>query len=369
LPPKPLSLGADCILGWIWQSATSEASVKDEEKRRIKEVFDVKKQKIPLPSCSVLAVAGVVFLALILASSSYVQIQYGTVGVVTRFGAVTGRIMHPGLNWKIPLIDGVVRYRTQEVIYQTADQGESQSDYVDFPTDTTTADGQQIVLKYSIRFHIDRERVSSIANNLGDEQDVVEKVVKFHSRILARNIPKEYAALDLYTGNIQAVQDQFEEQLGPLFTEKGIILDSFGLRKIEFTEDYRQAVEQKQIEAENVITEQHKAEQAIYQAQAQVERAKGEAQSTIERARGDAEKVKLLAEAEAGAIQIKGEALEKYPAIIQLQFVESLSDPQGRVTWGIMPPGSFVPFLNLTPGETMPEATIVPSTVPTTTTP
>lgn len=329
----------------------------------------MKKQKLPLPSCSVLIIAGVVFLILILLSSSYTQIRYGTVGVVTRFGAVTGRVMHPGLNWKLPLVEGVVRYRTQEIIYQTASEGESQADYVDFPTDTTTADGQQIVLKYSIRFRIDPQKVGWIANNIGDERDVVEKVVKFHSRILARNIPKEYAALDLYTGNIQAVQDQFEEQLRPLFAEKGIILDSFGLRKIEFTEDYKQAVEQKQIEAENVITEQHRAEQAIYQAKAQVERAKGEAQSTIERAKGEAEKVKLLAEAEAEAIRIKGEVLAKYPAIIQLQFVESLSSPQSRVTWGIMPPGSFVPFLNLTPGETMPGATIGSSTVPTETTP
>jgi len=329
----------------------------------------VKKQKISLPSCSVLTIAGIVFLILVLASSSYTQIEYGTVGLVTRFGAVTGRIMHPGLNWKIPLVEGVVKYRTQEIIYQTADQGEAQADYVDFPTDTTTADGQQIILKYSIRFRIDPERVDWIANNIGDEREAVEKVVKFHSRILARNIPKEYEALDLYTGNIQEVQDRFQEQLGPLFAEKGIVLDSFGLRKIEFTEDYKQAVEQKQIEAENVITEQNRAQQAIYRAQAGVELAKGDAQSTIERARGDAEKVKLLAEAEAEAIQIKGEALSKYPAIIQLQFVESLSDPQGRVTWGIMPPGSFVPFLNLTPGETMPGAAIAPSTVPTETTP
>jgi len=329
----------------------------------------MKKRKLSLPSCSVLAVAGVVFLALVLASSSYVQIQYGTVGLVTRFGAVTGRVMHPGLNWKLPLVEGVVRYRTQEIIYQTVGEGESQSDYSDFPTDTTTADGQQIILKYSIRFRIDPERVSWIANNIGDERDVVEKVVKFHSRILARNIPKEYEALDLYTGNIQAVQDRFHEQLAPLFAEKGIVLDSFGLRKIEFTEDYKQAVEQKQIEAENVITEQNRAQQAIYRAQAEVELAKGDAQATIERAKGDAEKVKLLAGAEAEAIQVKGEALATYPSIIQLRFVESLSDPQGNVTWGIMPPGSFVPFLNLTPGETLPEATIAPSTVPTTTTP
>lgn len=324
----------------------------------------MRKQEFPSFGRGVPVIIAVVLVALFLASSSYVQVSYGSVGLVTRFGAVTGRIMQPGLNWKIPIVESIVGYRTQEIIYQTAEQGESQADYVDFPTDTTTADGQQIILKYSIRFRIDPARVNWIANNIGNEADVVEKVVKFHSRILARNIPKEYAALDLYTGNILAVQDQFEEQLAPLFAEKGIVLDSFGLRKIEFTEDYKQAVEQKQIEAEAITTEQHRAEQATYQAQALVELAKGEAQSTIERARGDAEKVKLLAEAEAGAIQIKGEALVKYPAIIQLRFVESLSDPEGKVSWGIMPPGSFVPFLDVTPGET-----IVPSTVVTETTP
>ena len=329
----------------------------------------MRKQEFPSFNRGVLVVIGVLFLALILASSSYVQVSYGSVGLVTRFGAVTGRIMRPGLNWKMPLVESVVGYRTQEIIYQTVGEAESKAAYDDFPTDTTTADGQQIILKYSIRFRIDPQRVNWIANNIGDERDVVEKVVKFHSRILARNIPKEYAALDLYTGNIQAVQDQFEEQLAPLFAEKGIILESFGLRKIEFTEDYRQAVEQKQIEAERITTEQHRAEQATYQAEARVEMAKGEAQSTIEQAKGDAEKVKLLAEAEAGAIHIKGEALAKYPAIIQLRFVESLSDPDGKVTWGIMPPGSFVPFLNLTPGETVPGTTIVPSTVVTETTP
>ena len=329
----------------------------------------MRKQSFRLPGASVLIVVGILFVVLILLLSSYVQVGYGTVGLVTRFGAVTGRVMRPGLNWKVPLVENVIPYRTQEIVYQTVEEGESRADYVDFPTDTTTADGQQIILKYSIRFRIDPQKVSWIANNIGSEGDVVEKVVKFHSRILARNIPKEYAALDLYTGNILAVQEQFEEQLGPLFDEKGIILDSFGLRKIEFTEDYRQAVEQKQIEAENITTEQHRAEQATYQAQAQVELAKGEAQSTIEQAKGDAEKVKLLAEAEAGAIQIKGEALAEYPAIIQLRFVESLSDPDGKVSWGIMPPGSFVPFLNLTPGETVPGTTIAPSTVVTETTP
>ena len=300
-------------------------------------------------------VAGVVvFFLLILFASSYTQIQFGTVGMVTRFGRITGQIMGPGLNWKAPFIDRVVVYRTQEMVYVTEEEPPGGADrrtgtYQDYPTDTTTADGQQITVKYSVRFRIDPSKITQIADEIGNEEQVVDKVVKFHTRILARNIPKEYEALDLYTGNIQQVQEEFEVQLRPLLAAKGIILEAFGLRKIDFQEDYVQAIEQKQIEAENVTTERNRAEQAKWRAQSAIEEAKGQAQATIENARGNAEKIKLLAAAEAESIKLKGESLKQYPEVIQLEFVVSLSNPDGRVTWGIMPQESVMPFLNITP--------------------
>jgi len=313
----------------------------------------------------VIIVAGIaLFFAFIVFVSSYTQIDYGTVGMVTRFGRITNRIMQPGLNWRVPFVERVVVYRTQEMVYATATNLDEYGPgtYSDFPTDTTTADGQQITVKYSVRFRIDPARITQIANEIGDEEDVVEKVVKFHSRILARNIPKEYEALDLYTGNVQQVQEEFETQLRPLLEKKGVVLEAFGLRKIDFRDDYVQAIEQKQIEAENVTTEKNRAEQAKWKAQSAIEEAKGQAAATIENARGDAErikllavgdaeKIKLLAQAEAEAIQVKGEVLKQYPEVIQLQFVESLSDPDGNVTWGIMPQSNIMPFLNITPEE------------------
>ena len=303
-----------------------------------------------------LIVGGIVaFMALIVLLSSYTQVQFGTVGMVTRFGRITGRIMPPGLNWKAPFIDRVVIYRTQEMVYVTeevfADVDPRSGTYQDYPTDTTTSDGQQITVKYSVRFRIDANKIEQIANELGNEKQIVDKVVQFHSRILARNIPKEYAALDLYTGNITQVQAKFEEELRPLLEEKGVILEAFGLRKIDFQEDYVQAIEQKQIEAENVTTERNRAEQAKWRAQSAIEEAKGQAQATIENARGDAERVKLLAEAEAESIRLKGESLKLYPDVIQLEFVVSLSDPDGNVTWGILPQEGVLPFLNVGPNQ------------------
>ncbi|MFN2129047.1 MAG: prohibitin family protein [Anaerolineae bacterium] len=299
-------------------------------------------------------IIGVVALsAFIVFMSSYTQIEYGTVGMVTRFGRITNQVMRPGLNWKTPFVDKVVVYHTQEMVYVTEldPSGYTPEDgmYQDYPTDTTTADGQQITLRYSVRFRIDPTQVTTIAEQIGPEEQVVEKVVKFHTRILARNIPKEYAALDLYAGNVQHVQDKFAEELRPLLADKGVILEAFGLRKIDFQDDYVQAIEQKQIEAENVTTEQNRAEQAKWKAQSAIEAAKGEAQATIENAKGDAEKVKLLAAAEAEAIEVKGKMLAQYPEIIQLEFVTSLRDPASKVTWGVIPQSSVLPFLDVTP--------------------
>ena len=306
------------------------------------------------------------FFVLVVLTSSYTQIDFGKVGMVTRFGRITGRIMEPGLNWKAPFVDRVIMYRTQEIVYITEEQAGQETrksgTYFDFPTDTTTADGQQITVKYSVRFRIDPAQITRIANEIGDEDALVDKVVKFHTRILARNIPKEYEALDLYTGKIQGVQVEFEAQLRPLMADKGVILEAFGLRQIDFQEDYVQAIEQKQIEAENVQTEQNRAEQAKWRAQSAIEAAKGEAQATIENARGDAEEIKLLAignaerikliaEAEAEAIRLKGEILAQYPEIIQLEFVNSLKDPDSNVSWGIMPQEGIMPFLNVSPQD------------------
>jgi regulator of protease activity HflC (stomatin/prohibitin superfamily) len=119
-----------------------------------------------------------------------------------------------------------------------------------------------------------------------------------------------------------------------------------------------QAIEQQQIEAENVQTEQNRAVQAKWRAQSAVEAAKGGAQATIENARGDAEEIKLLAIgnaekikliAEAEAIRLKGEILEQYPEIIQLEFVNALKDPDSNASWGIMPQEGVMPFLNIPP--------------------
>ena len=86
---------------------------------------------------------------------SFTQVEAGSVAVVKQFGQVVG-VFQPGLNWKVPFVQQTVLYRTQEILYETSeDPTTSQADYRDVEVDTATADGQQILARYTIRFRID----------------------------------------------------------------------------------------------------------------------------------------------------------------------------------------------------------------------
>jgi regulator of protease activity HflC (stomatin/prohibitin superfamily) len=275
-----------------------------------------------------IAWAAVAIVLLVVISASATIIEVGTVGVVKRLGRVTGAILDPGLHFIVPFTDSVIIYNTKDIVYETAPaekHATSRADYIDFPVDSTTQDGQQVLISYSIRFHIVREETTRIARELGDEAAAVEKVVKFHSRVIARQVPRNYRASDLYTGDVAKVQQEIEEELRPLFLAKGLYLDAFGIREIAFSEEYVRAVEEKQIEQERVITEQNRAKQAEYRKQALITQAQGEAE----------------------AIRLRAQALSENPDIIRLEFVDALKNPQSAVKVIVVPGEAVLPILSL----------------------
>ena len=274
-----------------------------------------------VPKIIIGVVVFVVVLLIII--NSLVVVQAGNVRVLTQFGRTIGITYNPGLHIKIPFIQNTVNYLTRQVTYETSDFPEtSQANYPDFAVDTTSSDGQQIKIKYTIRFSIDGKEAEWILNNIGTMDNLVEKVVKTESRSLSRNIPKKYTASQLYSEQVFDVQDEIGSTLEPIFEENGIILDEFLLRKIDFTEEYFNVLEEKQIAEERIVVEQN----------------------ILKQERIKKEQVIIQAEAEAKQIEIKGEALKEYPQIIQLEFIQKLSP---NISWGILPETGVIPFIDL----------------------
>lgn len=227
---------------------------------------------------------GVVFIAIIGFLFSLSFVSRGEVKAVTRMGAVTGRVLEPGPHLTLPWpIESTVTYNTKLVTYETSPeekQKSSQSDYKDFPVDTNTSDGQQVDVSYTIRFSVDPSRAAWCAQNIGTETKLVENIVKTESRIWFRNIPRNYSAELLYTGEgSQKIQDEVARIIEPAFSDTCLRLDTVGVREIKFEGTYTNAISAKQVEAVKIETEKNKAEQEVFKAQQVVTAAEAQKKS------------------------------------------------------------------------------------------
>ena len=274
---------------------------------------------------------GAVGLALLLLSSAVVQVEAGHVGVVKQFGAVTGTKFEPGLHFKIPIMHTVEIYRTQQIIYETSDDPySSQATYTDYSVETMTEDGQRITVRFTVVFNIDPTKADWIAQNIGSEADVIEKVVKANCRSEARNIPKSFKASDLYGENVYECQKAIFDKLRPIFENNGVVLVEFLLRDIGFDENLAQALEQKQIALERQVTATREVEVKKAEAQQVIEAAKGQAQAEIEKAKGQAEAIRLINEQLASA-----KFYNQY--LVAKGIAEGTTDIQWVVPEGSMP--------------------------------
>ncbi len=276
-----------------------------------------------------LAIFGALALAL---AQAYTTISYGTVGLVVRFGGLTGQVFDPGLHWRTPFIDQLVTVPTIVQSYETSDNPtESGSNFTDVPVTAQTIDGQQINIKYTVLFRIPEDRSVRIMENVGYMNDVVQNIVKAYSRNLARLWAQNYTAADLYSGEgIFDYESEVRKALTTEFQDFGLVLDDFLVRKVDFSADYVNAIEEKQIAQEAIDTAKYRSNAAEYEKERQIRLAEAEAA-----------RLELLADAEAYSIKVRGSALAEFPSLVRWEFVRNLQE----VRWGILPSEGIAPLI------------------------
>jgi regulator of protease activity HflC (stomatin/prohibitin superfamily) len=267
----------------------------------------------------------VFIMIIVLLASSIFTVDAGNVKVLTEWGRTTGVTFYPGLHAKIPFKQNVTNYSTRQIIYEVLMEEkvkDSRADFKDYVVKTTSSDGQQVTLNYTIVFSIDGKGAEWLLNNIGDMNDVVEKVIKAESRSLARNIPKKYTAAQMYSGDVFKLQEELRSILKGVFLEKKILLDDFLLREITFEEAYLKVLEDKQTNKERIAVEENILKQEEIKKQ----------------------QVIVQAEAEAQKIIIKSEALKNNQDYLKLTFIEKLAT---NIRWGILPQSDVIPFLDI----------------------
>jgi regulator of protease activity HflC (stomatin/prohibitin superfamily) len=293
-------------------------------------------------------IAAVVVLALLIGGLT-AQVDAAEACAVVRFGDVVAEA-GPGLHLKVPFADKYRCYRTAATFYEVLeDEFGSNADYTDTVLDGVTRDGQPLGLTFSVRYHVPRENVETVYSTIGRTMDQVnERVVKFHTRTIARQLVQKYTAAELYSGDLSSVSQAISAALIPRFEESGVALEYFEIKRPRFQPEYEAAIEAKQIAREEIETKANQAEAA-----------QQDALRAANLAQGDANAERIRAQGEAEAIELRGLAIRNNPEVISLNYIEALK----TINWAIFD-GSNVSSLftlpSVTGGTTTPGVTPTP---------
>lgn len=246
--------------------------------------------------------AAIVIFVLIFLFKIYIVIDPGEKAVI--FNKATGTLRvtpNEGFYFLVPLIEEPTVYDMKARTYTMSIaqlEGEIKGDD---SLQALTADGQIVLLDISVRYHPDPENLDKLHRRIG--VDFVNKVIRPQVRSTVRMIVAEYPVLDVYSGKRTLIQAEMETKLRASFVRNFITLEEALLRNVQFSREFQQAIENKQIA-------QQEAQRMKY---------------VLERQELEKKRKIIEAEGEAESLRLKGRALAENPALVQYEYVKMLA--------------------------------------------
>jgi regulator of protease activity HflC (stomatin/prohibitin superfamily) len=244
----------------------------------------------------------IIIFVLIFLFRVYIIVDPGEKAVI--FNKATGNLRvtpNEGFYFLVPLIEQPTVYdmkaRTYTMSIATL-EGEIKGDD---SLQALTADGQNVLLDISVRYHPDGEHLDKLHRRLG--VDFVNKVIRPQVRSIVRMIVSEYPVLDVYSGKRMLIQAAIEKGLRDSFKNNFIICEEVLLRNVQFSKEFQQAIENKQIA-------QQEAQRMKY---------------VLERQELEKKRKIIEAEGESESLRLKGKALADNPALIQYEYIKLLA--------------------------------------------
>lgn len=263
------------------------------------ESFDNKKRI----SVNVKKVAYVVigFFVLLLLFATFKTVPAGHRAVV--FNNVSGglSVRGEGLTVLVPFMQALTMYDVRTATYtmsRMANEGQIRGDD---SVQALTSDGQEVAVDVSILYHPDPLKIDRLHREIGPDYEA--KIVRPSGRSVTRTSVSKYAVIDVYGNKRSEIQNEVQAELKALFDKSYLILDSLLVRNVDFSTEFKKAIELKQI------------------AQQEAERKKYE----LEKEKIEKDRKIIAAEGDADAIRLRGEALSRNPALIQYEYVQKIA--------------------------------------------
>lgn len=243
-------------------------------------------------------------------------------GVILRNGALIGTAT-PGLNFKLPWIDSVVKISLEQRIVEYKKQN------------SYSRDQQNADIDISVNFRVIEDQVDELYTDYGSIQGFIDR----------RITPKVIEELKNVFGTYNAVtaiqqRGKFNSDVQAAIMKaiagdgrSPILITNIQTTNIDFSDAYEKAIEQRMLAEvevdrlkQNLARERVQADIKVTQAQAvadsTIAQAKAQAEATRLQAIADAERIELRGNAEAKAIRVRGEALGANPSLVSLVQAE-----------------------------------------------
>jgi regulator of protease activity HflC (stomatin/prohibitin superfamily) len=307
-------------------------------------------------------IGGAVILALLLttAASGLVFIDPEQRGVVISALAPGGyrqEVLTPGLHWIIPFAERVKTYDISRKTYtMSSAQGEGQV-ASDDSVQARTKDGQQVFIDASVIYAIDPNTIIQL--NITWQDRYEDQVVRPLSRGIIRDTASQYGVEEIVSSKRTELEQTITDEMAKSLGQNDLVLVDFVLRDIHFTDQYANAVEQKQIAEQQAQEAAFVVQQKKQEAEQARVTAQGAADSAVIAAQGKAQATVLQAEAESKSLTLIGDALKDNTDLLTFRYIDKLA-PNVQVMY--LPSGNPYLIPLPTPTNTVP---VVPTTTPT----
>ncbi|MEG4167080.1 MULTISPECIES: prohibitin family protein [unclassified Microcoleus] len=204
----------------------------------------------------------IVFLAIL--SKFFVIVNAGERGVLMQFGKVQEQVLGEGIHVIVPTV-----YTVKKLSVRVQKQESS--------AEASSKDLQDVFTDVALNWHIIPEEANAIFQQIGDEKEVVARIIDPAVEEVLKAVMAKYTAEEIITkrGEVKAAVD---DSLTLRLVTYHIAVDDISLVHVHFSERFSEAVEAKQIAEQEAKRGEFLALKAVKQAEAKVNLAKGEAE-------------------------------------------------------------------------------------------
>ena len=254
----------------------------------------------------IVALAIAALLVVILLGDSFATVPVGSTGILLTFGKVEdGKALSEGLHIKLPLVQRIVSM-------------DNRVKKLELNTEAFSKDIQTVSATLAVNYRLQAEKSFAIYKTHGTQYE--QNIIVPATHEVLKSVCAQYTAEELISKRAES-SDMMRDELDGKLSGMGITVTDFNIIDFDFSDEFINAVEAKQVaeqvkkkaatENETAIAQAEREKQvSIKQSEAEAERvrieAEAQAQSTLIAAQAQADAVKLAADAEAYRMQNEG---------------------------------------------------------------